>query len=383
MDQQHKELKEEVGRGANKVSGQMELSAQPSSLKLFGAGFVLSGCSPSFYYYAARRHVQTAVLFFIFFGLLLAGVETGRVVYKMQPARNTVNTAFNEGKFPAITIANGEAAVHGPEPFVVVDDGRTLVVFDTTGHDNGEVRKKDHPSIFVFDSTGHYTGEELANGRYQSGVILTKTKLVNINDQGQVQIMPLNLPFLRQQTIEINARWVQRVLSGAQVAVFLGLAFWHVILRFVYVALLALVVWVVAAQVKPGVGFVPVLTTGVLAVVPATYAHYLLDRVEMDFFGLFTLLLLLGWGVSLAAAVGERQVGDFLRGQRPLRAWRALIGIPMMAVLVLDAIYKWSNGAAIVWLTAVITYLVLFALELLAAQVAAPGMKSGEIVLQE
>ena len=362
MDQQHKELKEEVGRGANKVSGQMELSAQPSSLKLFGAGFVLSGCSPSFYYYAARRHVQTAVLFFIFFGLLLAGVETGRVVYKMQPARNTVNTAFNEGKFPAITIANGEAAVHGPEPFVVVDDGRTLV---------------------VFDSTGHYTGEELANGRYQSGVILTKTKLVNINDQGQVQIMPLNLPFLRQQTIEINARWVQRVLSGAQAAVFLGLAFWHVLLRFVYVALLALVVWVVAAQVKPGVGFVPVLTTGLLAVVPATYAHYLLDRVEMDFFGLFTLLLLLGWGVSLAAAVGERQVGDFLRGQRPLRAWRALIGIPMMAVLVLDAIYKWSNGAAIVWLTAVITYLVLFALELLAAQVAAPGMKSGEIVLQE
>ena len=62
MDQQHKELKEEVGRGANKVSGQMELSAQPSSLKLFGAGFVLSGCSPSFYYYAARRHVITAVL---------------------------------------------------------------------------------------------------------------------------------------------------------------------------------------------------------------------------------------------------------------------------------------------------------------------------------
>ena len=27
MDQQHKELKEEVGRGADKMSGQMELSA--------------------------------------------------------------------------------------------------------------------------------------------------------------------------------------------------------------------------------------------------------------------------------------------------------------------------------------------------------------------
>jgi hypothetical protein len=100
--------------------------------------------------------------------------------------------------------------------------------------------------------------------------------------------------------------------------------------------------------------------------VPATYAHYLLDRAEFDFFGMFTLLLLAGWSISLVAAVGKRQPGNFLRGQRPLRAWRALIGLPMLIVLVLDAIYQWPNGAEITWLTAVLTFFVLFTLELLA-----------------
>lgn len=203
---------------------------------LFGAGFTLSGCSPAFCYHAARRHLITAVLFFILFGLILAGVETGRVVYKMQPARRAVDTAFNEGIFPAITIANGEAVVHGPEPF---------------------------------------------------------------------------------------------------------------------------------------------------AVVPAIAVHYLLDRVAMDFFGLFTLLLLLGWSVSLVAAAAERQAGDFLRGERPLRAWRTLIGIPLLVVLALDAIYEWPNGAAIVWLTAVVTFLILFTLELLTAQTAIPTMKPGAVASQE
>ncbi len=326
--------------------------------QLWGAGFVLSGCSPTFYYQAARRRLITAVLFFVVFGLILAGLQTGQVVYTMRPFRDDVNAAFDEGKVPAVTIANGEAVVHGPEPFVAVDDGRNLIVFDTTGQ---------------------YTGEELAN--YQSGLVLTKTKLVSIDDQGNVQTTLLNMPFLRQRTIEINAGLVQRILSGLQVSVFLGLAFWRVVLGLIYVALWALVVWGFAAQVKRGVGFGPVLTTGLYAVVPATYAHYLLDRVDMDFFGLFTLLLLIGWGVSLVAAAGKRQAGDFLRGQRPLRAWRALIGLPMLVVLALDAIYRWANGAAIVWVTAVITFLILFALELSMTQMGAD--ESSKFVPQE
>jgi hypothetical protein len=38
-----------------------------------------------------------------------------------------------------------------------------------------------------------------------------------------------------------------------------------------------------------------------------------------------------------------------------LRAWRALIGLPMLVVFGLDAIYQWTNGPLILSLTALVT----------------------------
>lgn len=347
MNQESKDLKEDVGQVVDEEAVnhiQKDPTPRPSIWKLFGAGFVLSACSPSFYYHAARRWLITAVGFFILFGLLLAGVETWRVVHDMQPFREDVNAAFTEGKFPAITIADGEAIVHGPEPFVVVDDGRNLIVLDTTGE---------------------YTGAELENGRYETGVILTKNRVYSIDDEGVVQVTPLDMPFLNRETFEINEDLAQSAVSAVQVLAFLGLSFWHVVLGLTYLTLLGFVVWGIAALAQRNIGFGTVMTTGLFAVVPATYAHYLLDRVGVDFFGMFTLLLLVGWAISLVAATGRRQAGDFLRGTRPLRAWRALLGIPMLVLFVLDYVYQWTNGAAIVWVAAVVTYAVLFGLEFL------------------
>lgn len=358
-----KDLKEDVGQDVEKGTidhGQMELSARPSIWELFGSGFVLSGCSPSFYYHAARRWLLTAVAFFILFGLILAGVETWGVANNMQSLRDDISAAFDEGKVPALTIANGEAVVHGPEPFVVVDDGMNLVVFDTTGA---------------------YTGAELNN--YDSGLILTKTKLYSIDDQGDVQVAPLDMPFLAQSTIEINETLAQRAVSAAQVLVFAGLAFWRVVMGIVYITSIAFIVWGVAALVQRNISFSTVLTAGMYAVVPATYANYLLDRVAFDFFGMFTLLLLIGWAISLVAAAGERKSGDFLRGARPLRAWRALLGIPMLALLALDSVYQWTNGALIVWAAAAITYIALFGIEFMAAQSEVQLDESGKMILQK
>lgn len=350
MNQQIEDLKEDVGQVVDKESvnrAQMESTTRPSIWQLFGAGFVLSGCSPSFYYHAARRWLITAVGFFILFGLILAGVETWRVANDMRPFREDINAAFTEGKFPAITIADGEAIVHGPEPFVVVDDGQNLIVLDTTGE---------------------YTGAELESGRYESGIILTKNRLYSIDDQGEVQIVPLDLPFLTQRTIEINEDLAQSMVSAVQLLAFLGLSFWHVGLGLTYITLLGFVVWGLAALAQRNIGFSTVMTTGLFAVVPATYANYLLDRAGIDSFGMFTLLLLLGWVISLVAAAGKRQAGDFLRGTRPLRAWRALLGIPMLVLFVLDAVYQWTNGALIVWIAALVTYAVLFGIEFYTAQ---------------
>jgi hypothetical protein len=157
-------------------------------------------------------------------------------------------------------------------------------------------------------------------------------------------------------------------VSAVQILIFLGLVFWRVAIGLVYITLLGFAVWGGAALAQRNIGFGAVLTTGLYAIVPATYANYLLDRVGFDFFGLFTLLLLGGWAISLVAAAGTRQAGDFLRGTRPLRAWRALLGIPMLVLFVLDAVYQWTNGALIVWIVALVTYALLFGIEFYTAQ---------------
>jgi len=77
MNDPIKDLKEDVGQVVNKESvndGQMEPAARPALWKLFGAAFVLSGCSPSFYYHAARRRLITAVAFY----------TTNRIVRRME-----------------------------------------------------------------------------------------------------------------------------------------------------------------------------------------------------------------------------------------------------------------------------------------------------------
>jgi hypothetical protein len=301
MNQQSEDLKEDVKQVVEKKpknGAQKEAPTHPSIWKLYGAGFVLSGCSPSLYYHATRRWLITAVVFFVLFGLTLSSVETWRIANDMRPFRDDVNAAFDDGKFPAITIADGEAIVHGPEPFIVVDDGRNLIVLDTTGE---------------------YTGAELESGRYESGNILTKTKLYSLDDQGDVQILPLDLPFLISRNIEINANLAQRIVTYVQVLIFSGLAFWHVGMGLVYITLLAFVVWGVVSLAQRHVDFGTVLATGLYAIVPATYAHYLLDRVRIDFFGMFTPVGCLGhWSSRSCRRTAPRRLSAWETAVTPL-----------------------------------------------------------------
>jgi len=98
-----------------------------------------------------------------------------------------------------------------------------------------------------------------------------------------------------------------------------------------------------------------VLVTGFYAAIPAMYAEYPMGRIDADVFLLYSLLLLIIWTVGLVAAVGTRRAGDSLRGERTLRAWRAVIGIPMLVIFGLDVLYAWARGPLIVWVTAVVT----------------------------
>lgn len=228
--------------------------------------------------WGAAWRVFTAVAFFLVFGLILAGLNTLHVVHVMQPARAEIDAAFASGRFPAITLDDGIATVHGPEPFVVVDQRDALVVFDTTGR---------------------YTGIELLEGNYDSGVILTRDAVYSLDDEGNLNSVRLpELNALLGGPIRIDAALAQAISSVVQGLVFIGLAFWHVVMRFVYVAMVALAVWGVATIVRGtaatgSVAFAPVWATGLFATVAAVYGDYLLNRLGVDLFGRFTLLLLL------------------------------------------------------------------------------------------
>lgn len=309
--------------------------------EVYLAGPVLPICSPSFYRHAAKHAAFAAFFFFVLFSLVVTIVQSARVTADFGDARQAIDEAFASGRIPEVTIDNGVATVNAPQPFVAVDDGRALIVLDTTGV---------------------YTGRELLDGGYETGLILTRDAIYSFDDQGrftQASLRELDLivPF----PIHFNAGLLKRFVDLAQVLVFGGLLIWHTVLGPLYIILLGLGVWAVTGIAKKKVTFGAVLTTGFYAAVPAMYAQYLLTRIGVDAFLLFTLLLLITWTVGLVAAVGERRAGDWLRGERILRAWRALIGLPMLVILALDVLYQWERGPAIVWVTAVLTVAALVA----------------------
>lgn len=312
---------------------------QPSLAELYLAGPVLSICSPSFYRHAVKRSAFAAFGFFVLFALLLAILQTAQVTADFGDARAAIDEAFTSGRIPEVTVENGVATVHAPQPFVAVDDGHTLIVLDTTGL---------------------YTGRELVEGGYESGLILTRDAVYGFDDQGRPSHMTLReLSFIFPFPIRFNAALVKSFIDLAQFFVFTGLFIWRAVLGPLYIVLLGLAVWGLASIMKKNVGYSAVLITGFFAAIPALYGEYLMARIDADVFLLYTLLLLIVWTVALVAAVGTRRPGDLLRGERALRAWRALIGVPMLVIFALDVIYSWDRGPTIVWVTAAVTIAIL------------------------
>jgi hypothetical protein len=307
---------------------------EPSLGELYLAGPVLPICSPSFYHHAVKRSAFAALVFFVLFSLVVAVLQTARVTADFGEARQAIDDAFASGQIPEVMVEDGVATVYAPQPYVAVDNETSLVVLDTTGV---------------------YTGRELLDGDYESGLILTRDTVYSFDDQGRFQqtsLRDLNLLF---PTIHFNAALLKRFIDLGQVFVFAGLLFWHAVLGPLYIMLLGLGVWAVASMAKKQVSYSAVLITGFYAAIPAMYAEYLMARIDADVFLLFTLLLLIIWTVGLVAAVGTRRAGDLLRGERTLRAWRAVIGLPMLVIFALDVLYSWDRGPLIVWVTAVVT----------------------------
>lgn len=324
-----------------------------SELGWLAAGWVLSCFSPTFYYRAARRRVGSAILFFVVFGLAITGLQTLGLVRGLVQAGLEIRRAFEAGDFPEITISGGEAEVSGPQPRVLLDDPDVLVVLDTTGQ---------------------YT--EIDRGRYASGFLLTRTTLSFLNQQGQYQEISLSdlQQALDTDPIVLNGETATTYWTVFAAIVSLAglvfLAVWNTVVRLAYLALIALVLWGVAALIRPGTGFGPVLATGLYALVPAEYARFLLSEVRFGFLGLFTLLLLPLWAAALAAALIPRtpapasnSAADYFRAEHPLRFWRALIALPLLTDFALEIIFDWKLWY-VTWALAFLTLIALAAISL-------------------
>lgn len=339
-----------------------DLEGRPTLGELFLAGPVLSICSPSFYRHAVKRSAFAALAFLVTFGLVVAVVRTAAATREFGEARAAIDEAFAAGDIPEVTIEDGVATVHASQPFVVVDDGRNLVVLDTTGQ---------------------YRGTELITGDYESGMILTRDAIYSLDDQGRLTDASLaEIDQIYPFKIEFNATFLRRFVDLAQGFVLLGLFLWHGMIAPLYIALLALIVWGVATLFKRSVNFSAVLITGFFAAVPALYAEYLLRRIDVGFLLMYTLMLLVFWTVALVAAVGTRREGDLLRGMRSLRAWRSFIGVPMLIVFALEIMFDWARGDLIAWGVAVVTVVALVAVGYFTGPLAAPRGDAGKVAPQ-
>ncbi len=339
----------ETASAAERAFAQEKASDLPATFKVYGAGLVLSCFSPSFYYHVARRRVAHAVGFFLLFSLLLTLVQMAYLNMTMLPMRAAASQAFAAGHFPEITISHGVAVIHGPEPFVVYDKAGYLVALDTTGR---------------------YTVASLLSGKYsEGGFLLTKTSLIAYDpEQGDPTVIQLSdLQGVLGEPAQINDRTIQSWISVFEVLAGIGLIIWNIPVRLVYLAPLALVVWGVAAGLRKGTPFAPVIITGIYALVPAFYAQFMLGQIAVGFCGLFTFVFVLAWALGLAAALspGASQGTPSLPWVRlgdghPLRLSRAVIGLPLVLNLGLEAIFHW-NAWYVTWPLALVTLAALLA----------------------
>jgi hypothetical protein len=319
------------------------------------AAFVLPCVSPTFYRQAARRRLVGAIGFFALFVLIISGLESLNLLRGMTVAGADIRRAFSSGKFPEISISRGVADVRAPQPLVLVDEAQTLIALDTTGE---------------------YT--RIDRSRYEQGMILTRETLIVMTSDGRYQEIPLGDLNQVADPIVINgstvtAAWAA-MTAAVTVSAFFVLLFWHGVLRLMALLVVALVLWGVATLVRPGTGFGPALATGLYAVVPSAYVAFLLGQVGVAFPGLQTLALSLIWVAGLivalwptvpdeTASLPARLVG----GERSLRPWRALLGLPFLLVVALSVIFSWRLWG-LTWGLGVATWLVLAGVGLAMAQ---------------
>ncbi|HVN55516.1 MAG TPA: DUF1189 family protein [Anaerolineaceae bacterium] len=317
---------------------------EPAEIQVMGEGawlatpFTLSCASPDFYQYGARRKIGSAIWFFVIFNMILVLIATVRMTYVMVDTRQQISDAFLSGQIPEITISGGLANVNATQPLVLVDGDGVLVKIDTSGF-----------------------ATQIDNRRYANGMVLTRDSLMVLNN-GQYQTIPLAKiqEAFKTDPILINAEMVtglwDQLTTWLIAGTFLLGLLWMVLVRLVWLLLLASLMRGAVTLFRRKVEYAPVAITGLYAFIPALYLHYLLGRVHVDFIFLQTLILLVIWGIALIPALRQPLPREI---EKPnLAPWQMWIGVPMVLALAWDSIFSLPDAVGLVWVIAIVTMLI-------------------------
>lgn len=316
----------------------------------FFSGAVLPMGSFSYYRKAARKSVGSAILFFVVFTLTLSILTTLKLAVDMFSVIGSIQESYAAGEVPVITITHGIANVDGPQPYIFVDQ-----------------RTSSDSVLVAVDTTGKL--REIDRDRYQQGFLLTRTELHMLTPQNGYQVLPLAElhSAFNQDPLVINAETVSQAWGVMSVIIvvfaFLFIAIWFTVVRLMIIAMIALLLWGIATLIKPGTGFGPIIITGLYAIVPAIYLSHLFSRSDLSFPGLQTFFLLVFWTIGLGASLMDVK---FFSEERPLRAWTALLGAPLLIIYVVDIFWPFPSpyGIFALWAVTLLTVLALVALRL-------------------
>ena len=195
-----------------------------SELSWLGRGFFQPLYSLQFYRAAAKKSLFDAIIFFLVFGTLITIISTFNLSRNLSSAAEDIAQAFASGEFPEITIENGLATVGGRQPLILLEGEGSIVILDTSG-----------------------TYQTIDTSRYFQGFLLTRNSLhvYTDGDYQVIQLADLNsafgnpIVFNRDTALDLWSSFT----SIFSVAAFIGIGLWNLVIRMMWLAFLAVLVW--------------------------------------------------------------------------------------------------------------------------------------------
>jgi len=260
-------------------------------------GFAFPIWSRPYYRKAAKKPMGTALIFLVLFAMLQSGFSTITTAINLNKFGLEIKEAYATGEIPDITIENGRATVSGSGRYIA-ENNRQIIAVDTTG-----------------------AMQEINTNQYSEGFLLTRDEFHLVNEDGY-RVLPLS---------DINDTFGNPIILDAgnvidfwgnfsliiDVVVLVGGFFFFSLGRFIYLAVLGLIVWGAASINNKGVDFGKILITGIYANVPTTYLMIILRNIGISFFGLRGFILFVIWGIAIAYVLKTEkteQINDGISG---------------------------------------------------------------------